>query len=306
MDRLSALVDLVDAQCTLSGAVIARGTWGVHLPPPKSLKLLVIKVRAWFCWGDDKPFLAEAGDIVVAQHGRSFRMGSSPKLTLGGDVSVARDSEIAKAEYSSSDCVALACHVTLNNGRGRPLLAALPTHILVSGSGHEAQVLRFLYEQLVRELRAEEAGSSLAAERLTQLILLQVLRAHSASLAERCAVPDQDWLNALKDSGLGKALHAMHRNPEHKWGLEELASIASMSRTRFAEQFRATMGGPPLTYLRNMRMAMAAKGLGASRRPIAEIGHQLGYESESAFSAAFKKTMKVSPKRYRDQLLSAH
>ena len=302
MDRLSALVDLVDAQCTLSGAVIARGDWGVHLPSPKSLKLLVIKVGAWFCCGDEEPFFAEAGDIVVAQRGRSFRMGSSSKLALGGDVIVARDFEIAKEAYSSPDCVALACHVTLNNERGRPLLAALPNHILVSGSGGEGQVLRSLYEQLVRELRASEAGSSLAVERLTQLILLQVLRAHSANLAERCAMPGQDWLNGLKDTGLGKALHAMHRDPAHRWSLEELASIASMSRTRFAEQFRATMGGPPLTYLRNMRMAMAARGLEESKRPISEIGHQLGYESESAFSAAFKKTMKVSPREYRDQL----
>ncbi|WP_395449070.1 AraC family transcriptional regulator [Aminobacter sp. UC22_36] len=302
MDHLSALVDLVDAQCSLSGAVIASGDWGIHLPSPRSLKLLVIKARFWIQEEAEAPFCAEPGDIVVVQSGRSFLMGSSPQLRVGGIARIARDALIAKEVYSSPECMALCCHVTLHTERGRSLLAALPNHILVSGGGSEATILRALYEQLVTELREPGAGSELAVDRLTQLILLQMLRAHSSNEAGKCAVPPQDWVNGLKDPGLSKALNAMRRSPEKRWTLDDLTRITSMSRTCFVEHFRTAMGEPPLTYLRSMRMAMAAKELRDSPKPIALIGRDLGYESESAFSTAFKKTMKVSPKHYRDQL----
>ncbi|HJH20320.1 MULTISPECIES: AraC family transcriptional regulator [Pseudomonas] len=301
MDPLSSLIDLADAQCTLSGAVLANGTWGVQMPAPRSLKLLIVRSAAWFLGEAEFAFYAEPGDVVVLQRGRYWLIGSSPSFELGGEVTIAKEPSLSWEIYSSPDCIALACHVTLNEDHGRHLLGALPMHIVVRSGAPYAQTLRALYEQLVEELRSDEVGSSLAVERLTQLILITILRAYSSSITEQSAFQANNWVKGSGNTGLTKALHAMHRAPAQNWTLAALADIALMSRTSFAEQFRLRLGDAPITYLRNMRMAMAVRALENDLAPVAAIGRQLGYESESAFSAAFKKTMKVSPKQYRDR-----
>lgn len=305
MDPLSTLVDLADAQCTLSGAVLARGVWGVQMPAPRSLKLLIVRTGAWFRGEAENAFYAEPGDVVVLRRGRYCLIGSSPSLLPGGDVTIAKEPHLSREVYRSPHCIALACHVTLNQERGRPLLEALPTHIVVHGAGGQAQTLCLLYEQLVEELRSDAAGATLAVERLTQLILVLILRAHSKGIAERSAIEADSWLKGLGDARLSKALRAMHSEPAQRWSLETLADIALMSRTRFSEQFKECLGEAPMTYLRNLRMSIAVKALKTDAQPIASIARQLGYESESAFSAAFKKALQLSPKQYRDRHLAS-
>ncbi|MQY37612.1 RCS-specific HTH-type transcriptional activator RclR [Streptomyces sp. RB17] len=95
----------------------------------------------------------------------------------------------------------------------------------------------------------------------------------------------------------------MHADPAHPWQLEELARAAAMSRTTFAVRFRQAAGVPPLTYLQNWRMSLAARALRQDAVPVAELARSVGYSSESAFSNAFKRTVGVAPRRYRESVV---
>jgi len=92
----------------------------------------------------------------------------------------------------------------------------------------------------------------------------------------------------------------MHNDPARSWQLEELARATAMSRTTFVVRFRTVAGVPPLTYLLNWRMRLAQRALRTGNVPVSALALSLGYTSESSFSNAFKRTLGISPKRYRD------
>jgi AraC-like DNA-binding protein len=105
-------------------------------------------------------------------------------------------------------------------------------------------------------------------------------------------------LFALADKQMGAAINAMHDDPSHRWTLQELAQRAGMSRSTFALRFKETVGAPPMEYLARWRMVSAGDRLVNSSDPISDIALSLGYESESAFSTAFKRVMGCSPRQY--------
>ena len=106
------------------------------------------------------------------------------------------------------------------------------------------------------------------------------------------------WLSALADKQLCSAINAMHRDPAHRWTLQELAKCTGMSRSVFALRFKETVGTTAMNYLSRWRMLKAADILSSSNTSIAVISNSSGYESESAFSTAFKKQMGLSPRHY--------
>jgi AraC-like DNA-binding protein len=116
---------------------------------------------------------------------------------------------------------------------------------------------------------------------------------------EQRAITEPGWLNLLGDPALRPALTLIHANPGHRWGLEELAGAAAMSRSTFATRFRAAAGQPPLTYLTWWRMRLAERALRDGDTTIAALADQLGYASESSFSHAFRRITGTTPGRYR-------
>jgi AraC-like DNA-binding protein len=106
------------------------------------------------------------------------------------------------------------------------------------------------------------------------------------------------WLFALADRQMAAAIGAMHEEPAHHWTLQTLAERAGMSRSSFALKFKATVGVSPMDYLTRWRMLLAADRLANGSEPVSAIALSLGYESESAFSTAFKRTMGRSPRQY--------
>jgi AraC-like DNA-binding protein len=143
-------------------------------------------------------------------------------------------------------------------------------------------------------LRDPQPGSLLVAEHLASVIMVQALRLH---LAEGPG-GGIGWLFALADRQMSAAITAMHADPAHRWTLQELAERAGMSRSTFALRFKATVGDSPLEYLTRWRMLLAGDRLVNSGDPVSTIALSLGYESESAFSTAFKRVMGSSPRQY--------
>lgn len=137
-------------------------------------------------------------------------------------------------------------------------------------------------------------GSRAIAERLSEILFIQVIRLYAAH------APGQiGFLAALNDAQMSRVLQEVHSRFAHKWTLEEMARTAGKSRSTFAERFTALIGMPPVQYLTNVRMLQACLALDTGRLSLAQIAEEIGYQSETAFITAFKRCFGHTPNAYR-------
>ncbi len=146
----------------------------------------------------------------------------------------------------------------------------------------------------MRELREAQPGGALIARHLIHLMLILALRLHLANGSRARA----GWLFALADEQLAAAINAMHSRPERRWTLQSLADHAGTSRSTFALSFKEIVGEPPMEYLIRWRLMLAGDKLIKTSDSIAVIADSLGYESDSAFSAAFRRIMGSAPRQF--------
>lgn len=179
-----------------------------------------------------------------------------------------------------------------------PLLSTLPALLKLdlrttaSGAWIESS-FRFA----VSEIAAGRVGSATVIAKLSELLFVEAVSQYVASLpAER-----RGWLAGLRDPHIGRALALLHARPTDSWTAEALALDVGMSRSVFAERFTALVGQPPMQYLTLWRMHLAAQQLREGQGNVAQIGFAVGYESEAAFSRAFKRQFGTSPGAWRKQ-----
>lgn len=175
-------------------------------------------------------------------------------------------------------------------------LRDLPPVVHISAyEGGTSPALRATIGLLTDEVRAEEPGSQIVADRLVDALLVQVLRVWLA----RCDNAAPGWISPADDVGVACVLELMHARPHHPWTLEELARQVGVSRSTLARRFRAAVGEPPLSYLTRWRMGLAMELLRDTRTPLATIARRTGYGSAFAFSAAFRRVTSEAPSHYR-------
>jgi AraC-like DNA-binding protein len=191
------------------------------------------------------------------------------------------------------DCFLAGGHFTLSGNHAGVLLGELPSIVHIRKESDKA-ALRWSLERMRQELREPQPGGFLIAQHLASMMLVQALRLHLAE-GLRGGV---GWLFALADKQMSAAISSMHEDPAHRWTLQALAERAGMSRSTFALKFKETVGASPMEYLTRWRMLLAGDRLTNSSDPISVIALSLGYESESAFSTAFKRVMDCSPRQY--------
>jgi AraC-like DNA-binding protein len=162
-----------------------------------------------------------------------------------------------------------------------------------------SQGSRSLLNQFIQFATAEtgnkRAGSQSVLNRLSELMFVEVIRMHMDQLANN----NTGWLAGLRDPLVGRALTLLHARPAHSWTVEELASETAASRSALADRFTQIVGCPPIQYLTQWRMQLAAKRLSDPGVKVAAVAHDVGYESEAAFSRAFKKFVGRSPSQWR-------
>jgi AraC-like DNA-binding protein len=240
----------------------------------------------------------KAGDCFLLPSGRPFRLASDLSLepvdarTL---YATARNGGILSYN-GGGDFFLAGSHFLLDGAAGDHaalLLGALPPIVHIREEADKA-TLRWSMEHMKQELSERRPGGFLIAEHLAHMMLVQALRLHLAE-GPKGGV---GWLFALADKQMGAAIGAMHDDPAHGWTLQSLAERAGMSRSTFAAKFKETVGDSPMEYLTRWRMLLAGKRLTHSSDPVSAIALSLGYESESAFSTAFKRVMGCSPRRY--------
>ncbi|BCY08888.1 AraC family transcriptional regulator [Actinoplanes sp. L3-i22] len=300
MDEFSEVFDVVEARGQVTGAFAARGRWVARSFSRTPLKLAVmVRGRARLSAdGLEAPVYLEEGDVAIL-NGRSWLeleggTGDGPVREIEPEIT-----DLTTGVLSTDpDCdLVVGGRVLLNRAGEDLLLQALPPVGHVRAEAAEATRLRVIVAQLVDEVSAARMGSGFAIRQYAQLLVLEVLRAY---VGQAQLPPGR--LRVLTDTRLRPAVSRMHAEPGRAWKLAELAHAAAMSRTSFAERFRAVAGVPPLTYLNGWRMLLAQRALGERDVRVGTIAADLGYTSESAFSTAFKREVGESPLRYRARI----
>lgn len=241
-----------------------------------------------------------AGDVIVFPHGDAHAMSSAPGMREAPDPAKFRHPGQGQLPFSISMgqaltepahlvCGFLACDARPFN----PLLSALPPVITVSD--RDGGAIAAFVQLALAESKAPRPGGESVLGRLSELMFVDVIRRYLESLpADRT-----NWLSALREPFVGRALAALHRTPARDWTLEALAHEVGLSRSALAERFSEFVGQPPMQYLASWRMQLAATHLQSGTDSVAEIAERVGYESEAAFSRAFKKLMGVPPATWR-------
>lgn len=296
MDPLSDILSLLKPHGYMAGGFDAAGPWSVQFPRHDGIKFYsVVSGQCWLSIEGAEAVRLRAGDCLLLPRGLPFRLASDLALTPVDALSVittAPQGGITTLN-GGGDYFGFGGYFAFAGDHAEMLLGVLPPVVHIRKDSDKT-ALRSSLEQMINELRDPQPGSFLVAQHLAQLLLIQGLRLHLAQGASGGV----GWLFALADKQMSAAITAMHRDPSRSWTLQALAEEAGMSRSSFALKFKETVGATAMDYLARWRMLVAGERLTRSREPISTIALSLGYESESAFSTAFKRVMACSPRQY--------
>ena len=252
------------------------------------------------CWGGvegDGQVCMEPGDVIVFPHGDPHFMSSAEGRRVGpGPHRASPDpfpGTVVLGPMATRDttfvCGFLGCDVRPYN----PLVASLPRRMHVRGAA--GGWLSHFPQQVVAESRRGRIGSETMLTRMAELMFVEVIRRHVEELGSQ----HDGWLAGLRDAVVGPALALLHERPREPWTLPELARTIGASRSVLAERFSELVGVPPMLYLTRWRLQLAAEQLSGGSAKVAAIAAQVGYESEAAFSRAFKRETGMSPAAWR-------
>jgi AraC-like DNA-binding protein len=255
----------------------------------------------------------ETGDILVLAHGDPYSMLSAPdqRPEFDADASIVFFREMAAGRLpfvvreggggaggAEFVCGFLGCDMRPFN----PVLSTLPRLLRVTRADTDGtDLLSRLIDLTLAEARQSRAGGESIRLRLSELIFVEAIRQYLDTLP----ASETGWLSGLRDPSIGKVLTMLHERPAYPWTLNELAFQAGMSRAALAARFAHLVGHAPMRYLALWRMQIAARLLADGTMKVAAVGHEVGYDSEAAFSRAFKKIVGVPPATWRDNAVAS-
>jgi AraC-like DNA-binding protein len=297
MDPLSDVLSLLKPRSYKAGGFDAGGDISVRFPEHDGIKCYaVVSGQCWLAVeGVADPVRLRTGDCFLLPRGWPFRLASDLTLPPIDALALFRAKENGSVSLynGGGECCVVGGHFVLDGDHADILLGMLPPIVHIRKESDKA-ALRWSLDRMMQELREPQQGGFLVIDHLVHMMLVQALRLHLAEGIEGGV----GWLFALADKQMSAAITAMHDDPAHRWTLQSLAERAGMSRTTFALKFKQTVGASPMDYLTRWRMLVAGDRLTTSGDPISAIALSLGYESESAFSTAFKRVMGCSPRQY--------
>lgn len=274
-----------------------------HLEPTAERVVIFHLITEGECWvelGDAPPLRLVAGDAVIFPQGDAHRMGSQPGLTPASgarlhEVLARRPRVLAYGGGGATTrlvCGYLACDARL----AAILLAGLPPVVQVSVRGSNAGVwLEASLRYALAEARSPRPGGQGVLAKLAEMLFIEVLRIYMNDPARG----GTGWLAGVSDRIVGAALRALHAEPAQAWTLESLARASGTSRSVLAERFAALVGQTPMQYLAQWRMLLASNLLTRSNAPLARIAEEVGYQTDTAFSRAFRREYGLPPAAWR-------
>ena len=294
----------------LSGTLYSRceftAPWGLALPPfPDSLMFQVVTAgRCWLEVDGDEPRLLQPGGLGLVPHGEGHRLVSEPGADAVGLFDAPREHltdryEIIRFGGGGSPTSLICGTVRFDHPAALHLIDVLPNVVSVDAwNASESEWLSSTLRFMAAEARATRPGGETVVTRLADILVIQAIRAWIAS----DPAAQTGWLGALRDRQIGGVFAQVQRDLAHPWTVASLADSVAMSRSAFAARFHALVGEPPMQYVTRWRMQVAATWLRSEDTTIGEIALRLGYDSEAAFSRAFKRVVGVSPGTVRRNL----
>ena len=261
---------------------------------------LITEGDCWVELGDEPPLHLAAGDAVIFPQGDAHRMASQPGLQPASgaplqEVLARRPRLLAHGGGGATTklvCGYLACDARL----ARMLLAGLTPIVKVNVRGSNAGAwLEASLRYALAEARSPRPGGQGVLAKLAEVLFIEVLRIHMNEQAEGRT----GWLAGVNDRIVGAALRALHSEPARPWTLDELARVAATSRSVLAERFPQLVDSSPMQYLAQWRMLLASNLLARSNAPLARIAEEVGYQTDTAFSRAFRREYGMPPAAWR-------
>lgn len=294
MDPLSDIIALLRPSAAVSKPISARGPFGIRYRAYDAPGFaIVLTGTAWVAFEGQAPLQLAEGDFLLLPTSPAFTMYSAPGIAC---VEVEPRNEAVRYgdPEGAPDFVALGGSFDIERVNAPLLLALLPELIHIPAAEGRATRLGRIIELLAEESVADLPGKEMIVHRMLEVLLVEALRWRSIRSE---AVP-AGLLSGMRDPALARVLRAMHADVRASWTVAALARIAGMSRSAFAARFSEKLGCGAIEYLARWRMALAKDALLRGAVSLDRIADQIGYESASAFSTAFRKRLGCSPGRY--------
>ena len=264
---------------------------------------------ACFCeLGEGPPVRLVAGDAIIFPQGQAHRMCSEPGVppAQGARLEEVLARRPRQLVYGGGGaCTRLVCGYLACDARlARLLLAGLPPLVRVNVRGSNAgSWLEASVRYALAEARSPRPGGEGVLAKLAEVLFIEVLRQYMHQQASAGSRPEAErhtgWLAGVSDRIVGAALNALHKRPAHNWTLDELARTAGTSRSVLAERFQQLVGSSPMQYLTQWRMLLASNLLCRSNAPLSRIAEDVGYQTDTAFSRAFRREFGAPPAAWR-------
>lgn len=292
MDPLSDIVALLRPHAAVSKPITGRGKWGVRyatygLPG----FAIVLSGHCWLAIDGREPLRLDKGDFVLFPSTPAFSLFSQPGVNYcvygnPADTGVRHGEKEGEPDFRM---LGGAFHIEKVNA---PLLISLlPAIIHVRSSDGSSGRIGNIIGLIMEECASDHPGQGMVLERLLEVMLMEALRWQTI----REDILPSGFLSGMRDPLLARALAAMHSDARAKWTVAELARLAGMSRSAFAERFGQAIGCTPMDYLYRWRMALARDALCRGGKSLDRIADEIGYESASAFSTAFRRREGCAP-----------
>lgn len=305
MDVLANVLNVTNLTPIVRGWREFLPPWGIRVDGLEQPAVHIVRRGScWLRYGDAEPLRLNAGDVVLLAKGGAHTLSSEreqrdfepyPQAIARSHNHIVPSLHGRPDPAAESAVLQYASYRFSQEGE-HPLLSLLPPVIRMSADAINGDSeLQVLLQLLTQESTRRETGTELVVLRLIDTLFVYILRAWLRNQPEG----SHGWLGALRDPQIRKALSLIHESPQVPWTVESLAQAAAMSRAAFAKRFTELVGEPPLAYVTQWRMDIAAKLLRESREPVARIASRVGYLSETAFAKAFRRRRKMPPGAYR-------
>ncbi len=273
--------------------------WGLELPP-FAHSLMFHVITSGDCWlevAGASPRRLGPGDLALVPHGEGHRLVDRPGAAVAALFDLPR--ELLSERYErlrhggGGAATELLCGaMVFDHPAAQRLVSLLPRVLVIEAADNpQADWLRSTIRLIGAEARELRLGGETVITRLADVVVVQAIRHWMAS----DPAAGTGWLGALKDPQIGRAIALIHRDPAHPWTVESLAAAVAMSRSAFAARFTARVGEPAMHYVTRWRMQLAVSLLRERAISQSELALRLGYQSEAAFSRAFKRAMGAPP-----------
>lgn len=304
MDALSVLLQNVHLFETKYYRLNVTGNWSYSLTRQDTI-LFYLVMSGGFCIDvGNGPRETHAGDMIMIpsahQHvSYALNYHSDEAQPLDELLTSCKEHALDLKGDGDSEASLILIECKYDKAMIRPLLSVLPPILPEVNDEDDGrfEVIDVEIRLLTLEAEHERMGKTAVINHWASIMMIECLRVYIESLPEAT----ENWLKAMKDPFLTKALGAMHEMPSENWTINKLAEVAGMSRSSFAQRFKEVVGIPPLTYLMDYRLRLAARYLRLQQNSISRISGLVGYASDSTFSQAFKRVYGISPKAYRQQ-----